>query len=239
MADDGGRGRATLRELFEVFRDPHLEPEEKVLWGLYRSYESPNKWAYPGDELLAEHLDRSPRTVRRLRGRLLEAGYLEQQLRGPKPARYRSVTPCHQEEESSEDPWGCGDLPDGDGFPSRFFLKGVQEVLWLGTDPPPGAPDGWTIRSGLSDLERAWKNLGTQGLIGRLWGLRYLADANELPGVEPGSGFTLALLKKHKGEGYWSDAEQAYTGHFEASEGGNPLQEVAGDVLAEIGGDDG
>lgn len=87
-------GRATLEDIFRVARAPELQPEEKVLWLIYRSYESPNgKGAYPGDELLAEHLDRSPRSVQSYRARLLEKGWLERELRGPRPARWRAVLP--------------------------------------------------------------------------------------------------------------------------------------------------
>ena len=54
-------GRTTLREVFAVMRTEELGPVEKVLWGLYRSYDSGNG-AWPGDEVLAAHMGRKVRS---------------------------------------------------------------------------------------------------------------------------------------------------------------------------------
>jgi hypothetical protein len=91
----------TLDDLFSVMRNETLSPELKALWGVYRSYENPTKGrgAWPGDELLAAHMGKSPRAVQRYRAELLRRGFLVQHLRGPNPAHYRAVIP-----EPSEDP---------------------------------------------------------------------------------------------------------------------------------------
>lgn len=244
MGDAKGDGRATLREMFALLRAPDLEPEEKVLWGLYRSYQSPNgKGAYPGDELLAEHLGRSPRTVRRQRRRLLEAGYLEQQRRGPKPARYWAVLPDDEgdgadapdpeDETEPQDegvPWGLGEPPslEGWGEASSYFAEGVQEVLWRSKQPPPDAPDGWSMGADLKRLKVVWSNLGTAGTVRRLWGLRYLAEDGELScrgengdlrRLEPDEGFTLGLLEHFRERGKWEDAERRFRERHDESDG--------------------
>ena len=85
-------GTKTLSELFWVMRDPSLSLEEKVLWALYRSYDS-GHGAWPGDELLAQHLGRSPRSVQRYRKKLIQRGLLLQQRRGQLPAVCRAVVP--------------------------------------------------------------------------------------------------------------------------------------------------
>lgn len=117
MGDEGGeRGRATLGDVFAVLRDPHLEPAAKVLWGLYRSYESADRGAFPGDELLAQHLGLSERSVQQYRYALIEAGYLQQRLRGRKPALYRAVLPDGAEAPAGDD--GDQQDEDGDDWPS-------------------------------------------------------------------------------------------------------------------------
>lgn len=211
---------------------------------IYHSYEGPNeKGAYPGDELLAEHIDRAPRTVRRHRSLLIEEGYLRQELRGPQAARYWTAIPERDGEnpEPSEDSaslWREGEIPDGDSFPSAFFVDGVREVLWLDEEPPDAAPEGWDVGADLADLRTAWKNLGSERLRRSLLGLRLLADAGELPGVEPGDGFTLGLMKRLRGRGLWRAAEEAYRREHEEDddqEGGpGPLEEAAGELLAEM-----
>lgn len=96
-------GRASLKAIFAVARTPELSAQEVRLWILYRSYEqSDGRGAYPGDELLANHLDKSPRSVQKYRARLLKLGYLEQRLRGPNPARYRAVLPDEASQPSAK-----------------------------------------------------------------------------------------------------------------------------------------
>jgi len=87
------RKRQTLTDIFTVARDPSLSPGAKGLWLVYRSYDGRDKGAHPGDELVASHLDCSPRTVQRWRAELIESGHLRQQLDGPKTARYFAVLP--------------------------------------------------------------------------------------------------------------------------------------------------
>ncbi len=85
-------GRKTLTEIFTVARDPTLSPGAKSLWLVYRSYDS-GKGAHPGDERVIAHLACTDRTLRRLRGELIETGHLRQKLDGPNPARYWAVLP--------------------------------------------------------------------------------------------------------------------------------------------------
>ena len=85
-------GWTTLREIFEVFKGSTLSPDEKVLWMLYRAYDQ-GAGAWPGDDVLADHMQKGVRSVQRYRSRLLEGGFLLKEFRGPKPASYRAVSP--------------------------------------------------------------------------------------------------------------------------------------------------
>ena len=96
-------GRTTLPEIFAVMRTAALGPAEKVLWGLYRSYDSGNG-AWPGDEVLAAHMSRKVRSIEDYRARLLDAGFLLKEFRGPKPAVYRAVIP----QEATQNPATLG-----------------------------------------------------------------------------------------------------------------------------------
>lgn len=192
VGDDGGeRGRATLRDIFAVLRDPNLEPEEKVVWGLYRSYEGRNsKGAYPGDELLAKHLGRSPRTVRRYRQRLLEAGYLDQQLRGPKPAWYHARLPDGEGRADTADaePFEAVDWIEGireadSPFTADALPAGIRPLLWRGSDPPDDAPDGWGFGPEIGHLaqlrdERGWT--GFEVALAMI-GLNEMGDDGDVP----------------------------------------------------------
>ncbi len=73
-------------------RTAELGSSEKVLWGLYRSYDS-GDGAWPGDEALAAHMGKKVRSVESYRAQLLDAGFLLKEFRGPKPAVYRAVLP--------------------------------------------------------------------------------------------------------------------------------------------------
>lgn len=87
-------GRATLRDLFQVMRDPTLSAEEKVTWALVRSYERAERGAFVSVETLADHMDAGVRSVERWRSSLISSGLLvRERLRGPKPAEYRAVLP--------------------------------------------------------------------------------------------------------------------------------------------------
>lgn len=87
-------GRATLRDIFAIARNPRLSADEVRLWLLYRSYETKDGGgAFVGDELLTGHIGKSVRSVKAYRSRLLELGYLERELRGPNPAAWRAVLP--------------------------------------------------------------------------------------------------------------------------------------------------
>lgn len=230
----GGDGRATLRDIFTLLRDAPLEPAEKVLWGLYRSYESADRGAFPGDELLAKHLGRSERSVQEYRATLLERGYLIKRFRGPKPALYRAVLP----EDDDTVPWGLGETPSFEtwnGEASTYFAEGVQEVLWRSKHPPPDAPNGWSMGADLKRLKVAWSNLGTEKTVRRLWGLRYLADAGELScraengdvrPLEPREGFTLGLLDHYREDGKWREAERRFREKHDDGEGGDALRDA-------------
>ncbi|MFH1764909.1 MAG: hypothetical protein ABIF09_12025 [Gemmatimonadota bacterium] len=104
MSDENKSGRRTISAFFQIMRDETLTPEEKVLWGVYRSYENPTKGlgAFPGDQTLAEHMGKSVRSVQNYRAQLLVRGYLVQTLRGPRPAIYRAVLPDLEEDPEGE-----------------------------------------------------------------------------------------------------------------------------------------
>lgn len=116
-------GRATLRDVFSLARDPALEVEEKLVWLLYRSYETSDGGGFPSDETLAWHVGKSARSVRRYRRRLLERGYLEQELRGPKPARYRAVLPEESDGESAPLPDDEDTDEEADVWPAPSELQ--------------------------------------------------------------------------------------------------------------------
>lgn len=84
-------GRKTIAAFGAIMKDETLTPEEKVLWGLYRAYDFKGRGSWPGDETLAGHMGKSVRSVQGYRARLLEKGFLEQTLCGPRPAIYKAV----------------------------------------------------------------------------------------------------------------------------------------------------
>lgn len=167
MGESGGdRGRATLAAIFEAAQDTELSAEELRLWLLYRAHEfDDGRGAFPGDERLARLMDRSPRSVQRHRASLLEAGYLEQELRGPRPARYRAVVP---DEEQPVDASPEPDEPnvEDDGWPAPsdlekdgsggFVYPAAFEDVWAaypdreGGNPKKAAYRKWlaTVRNG-------------------------------------------------------------------------------------------
>lgn len=136
---DEGDGRATLQDVFAVMRDPDLSAEEKVLWGIIRSHETPEKGAYPGDERLARMMDKSPRSVERYRRSLLERGYLEQQLRGPKPATYRAVLPEDRSDTGGDSSPERNDTSGDPSSPGRSDTNG-EASKGSPKDSPKGSP---------------------------------------------------------------------------------------------------
>ena len=107
MDKERQNGRTTLRHLFRVMRDAELSCDEKVLWGLYRSYDA-GEGAWPGDDVLSAHMSRSVRTVQFHRARLIELGYLLRTMRGPKPAIFRAVVPTEGVQNPAPlSPKGC------------------------------------------------------------------------------------------------------------------------------------
>ena len=93
MEEKGKRdGRTTLREIFALFRSSKLSSEEKALWVLYRSYDS-GDGAHPGDEVLAEHMGKSVRSVQTYRTQLIDRGFLTKQFRGRNPSIFRATVP--------------------------------------------------------------------------------------------------------------------------------------------------
>lgn len=117
------RGRKTLTDVFTVARDPNLSEGEKVLWTIYRSYDS-GRGAWPSDEKLAEHMDKGVRSVQAYRAKLLRLGYLQQTLRGPRSAVYRAVVP---EQPQAPTPTADKPLP---AYMERwdYFEAGIVEM---------------------------------------------------------------------------------------------------------------
>lgn len=139
MADDGGeRGRATLAAIFEAAKDPELSAEELRLWLLYRAHEfQDGQGAFPGDSRLARMMDRSPRSVQGYRASLLESGYLLQELRGPRPARYRAVVP-------GGTPETAGDPPEEDA-PDWPTVRNLEKNESGEFDYPPAFENIWAV----------------------------------------------------------------------------------------------
>ncbi len=96
-------GRATLRDVFEIMRDPHLTEHEGRLWALYRSYDT-GEGAWPGDDVLAGHMGKKIRSVESYRAGLIQKGYLVGTFRGPPPAAYRAVIPEAPQDLADLDP---------------------------------------------------------------------------------------------------------------------------------------
>lgn len=163
MGDSGGeRGRATLRAIFEAARDPELSAEEFRVWAVYRSYETPGgDGGFPSLDTLSGHLGQAPRTIRRHRRELLERGWLERQLRGPKPAAYRAVVPdgapppSADEDGDKDDEYPAPSEATGGNYPAPF------ETVWAaypdreGGNPKKAAYRKWlaTVRNGADPEE--------------------------------------------------------------------------------------
>ena len=88
-----GRGKDTLRAVFCVARRGDLSDGAKVLWTIYRSYDSDGGGAWPSTERLVEHTGLSERSIRAYRSELIRAGLLVARRRGPRPTRYWAVAP--------------------------------------------------------------------------------------------------------------------------------------------------
>lgn len=86
-------GRNTIAAMIAVSRHTELSPEARLLWVLYRGYDS-GKGAWPSDALLAQTLGKSIRSVKVYRKELLSGGFLQQTLRGPRLPLYRAVLPA-------------------------------------------------------------------------------------------------------------------------------------------------
>lgn len=232
---DSRDGRATLQDVFALARDPRLEPEEKLVWLLYRSYESKEGGGFPGQETLAWHLGRSARSVRRYRGRLMDLGYLEQELRGPKPARYRAVLPDGHEDCRPPD-----DSQDTEGFPSSDFVDAIRKHWWLSTDLPERAPEGWGVPADLRYVRKLWSSEGVDRAMDYVRGARVLADRGELGPAVKGRGFTSAYLQRHveiSDQSLWSRAlDAARDGERDGGPDEDPLSQVAETVLEGQGG---
>lgn len=130
----GRDGRASLKAIFDVARSPELTAAEVRLWILYRSYEQPDgRGAYPGDELLAKHLDKSPRAVQGYRARLLKLGYLRQKLRGPNPAWYWAILPDEESQPTAKQDQGPS--PEADCEASEGSQKASQKGSHKASQP--------------------------------------------------------------------------------------------------------
>lgn len=79
-------------DLLRAMRDPSVTPYQAKLLCIYRSYETAEEGAYPGDELVAQHMGTSTKQVQRHRQPLLDSGMLWRKLGGGgRKARYRVV----------------------------------------------------------------------------------------------------------------------------------------------------
>lgn len=103
--------RDTLTAIWRVVTDPRLSDREVRVWLAYRHRDFNGNGTFVSDDRLAEDIGKSRRTIERARQRLLELGYLRQQLRGPDPALYWAEAPTNVAEqrsdrngESTEDP---------------------------------------------------------------------------------------------------------------------------------------
>lgn len=90
MADDAKS--CMFSDLLRAMRDPSITPYQAKLLCIYRSYETEDEGAYPGDPLVAEHMGTSASQMRKHRKPLLDSGLLAQKLGGGgRKARYRVV----------------------------------------------------------------------------------------------------------------------------------------------------
>lgn len=101
MGDGAGDGRERWDEVRAAARHSGLSDAEFRIWMLLRTYEG-RDGAFPKAATLAEHLDKSPRTVRRHRSQLVEKGFVTRDLRGPKPASFRTTVPGAPESDGGE-----------------------------------------------------------------------------------------------------------------------------------------
>ena len=133
MEEKGKRdGRTTLREIFALFRSSTLSPDEKVLWALYRSYDS-GDGAHPGDEVLAEHMGKSVRSVQTYRTQLIARGFLTKEFRGRNPSLFRTAIPI----EAPQNPA----VQTGGSTAAHCGTKAVvPQVVPQPTAPPPHTP---------------------------------------------------------------------------------------------------
>jgi len=89
----GTRRRNTLHDIFAAARDERLTHEELRTWLLFRYHDFKDKGTFVGAETLGLEAGMSGRTVERHRSALIKKGFLNQKLRGPKPALYKAVIP--------------------------------------------------------------------------------------------------------------------------------------------------
>lgn len=194
MADGDGDPRPGWSAVQRVARDPSLSSDEMRLWVIYRTYLGKDgSWAFPGDELVAEHMDCSPRTVRRYRASLLERGYLRQERRGSKPARYWPVVPDdetdgpEEPEEMEGTPFAPGDWLErveaaDSPLASDALPAGIRPLLWAGPEPPDDAPDGWSIRADIGQLGQLTSNGWSGREVGlAMIGLDLMGETGEVP----------------------------------------------------------
>jgi hypothetical protein len=100
-------GKKTLTAIFDLARggDSDLTDGEFRLWTIYRAWQVWNGkevGATVPDDVIAARWGVSSRKVARGRRTLLRKGYLKQQLRGPRVARYWAVQPDEVPTKSAE-----------------------------------------------------------------------------------------------------------------------------------------
>lgn len=140
-------------------RDPRLGPGEFALWLAYRSYETDGMGAFPGDAMLADHFGMSERWVQEHRYALMEAGFLDQTLRGRKPATYRAVLPDDVDVDHNDDDAG-DEYPTpseatGGNYPDAFEDAWSAYPDREGSNPKKAAYRRWlaTVRNGADPEE--------------------------------------------------------------------------------------
>lgn len=146
--------------MFQMVRDPKLEPGPKALWLLVRSYETDRSGAFTHPDTLARDLGVSSRTVERWRAALVKARYTTVTHRGPKTAEYRAVLPSDAPTEASEQ--RRGDRPNA---PTHMAEQGGAG-LSVCTDAHGGARESSAKCSAKSTDTGVGQSTGSTGSIG-------------------------------------------------------------------------
>ena len=132
-------GLETLKAIFDTSRGRDLTDAEFRLWVYYRSWQVRGRkvvGASRADSEIAADLGVHTRTVQRVRQRLMESGFLTQQLRGPKVALYWAVIPATDPTELSEVDSQTPDKTVGSGDGLNGEASTVDSALDSAKVPP-------------------------------------------------------------------------------------------------------